>query len=167
MIRIRRVSIDDVSAITAIYSEAICTTTATFDTEPMAESDRLDWLKSHDDTYPVIVAEKDGQVVGWAALSKWSDRQAYAETAESSFYVKAESRGQGIGRMLKEHILAEGKKAGLHSVIARVAEGNEASIHLNESCGFQHIGVMKEVGRKFGKRLDVYLMQFIYPDESE
>ena len=112
----------------------------------------------------IVLAFVAATVVGWAALSLWSQREAYAETAESSFYVQAEFRGAGIGRLLKQRILAAGRDAGLHTILARVAAGNEASIHLNQSCGFQHIGIMKEVGYKFNRRIDVHLMQFIYPD---
>ena len=101
-------------------------------------------------------------IVGWAALSKWSDRRAYSDTAEVSLYVKEEFQGKGIGRKLLESIVQEGQKVGLHTVIARIAGGNEISVRLHESVGFQHIGIMKEVGRKFGKLLDVYLMQKIY-----
>lgn len=165
MVTIRPATLDDVPAITAIYNEAVRTTTASFDCEEKTVEERRRWFEAHDDRHPIIVAEKDGEVVGWAALSPWSERDAYAETAESSFYVGADYRGQGIGRQLKEGILAAGREAGLHTVIARIAEGNQASIHLNESCGFEHIGTMKEVGRKFRKRLDVYLMQYIYRDE--
>ena len=111
--------------------------------------------------YPIIVAELDGHVVGWASLGPWSDRPAYRETAESSFYVHPEHRGLGIGRKLKSAILEEARLAGLHVVLARVAEGNAASLHLNEAFGFEHVGIMKEVGIKFGRRLDVHLMQKI------
>jgi phosphinothricin acetyltransferase len=70
-----------------------------------------------------------------------------------------EYREKGIGKRLLESIIQEGKKAGFHSVMARIAEGSEASIHLCEALGFEHVGVMKEAGRKFGRLLDVYLMQ--------
>lgn len=101
-------------------------------------------------------------VVGWASLSKWSDRLAYADTAEISLYVQESLRGQGIGKRLVEAIVVEGEKVGLHTVIARIAGGNQVSIRLHEAVGFNHIGVMREVGRKFGELLDVYLMQKIY-----
>ena len=162
MVSIRPAQLVDVTAITEVYNEAVQHTTATFDTEPKTEAEQAAWFKSHDSRHPIMVAEQNGAVVGWAALSQWSDRQAYSDTAESSVYVKEGFRGQGIGRKLKEAILAEGRRVGLHTVIARVAEGNEVSLQLNESLGFRHVGVMKEVGRKFGQRLDVYLMQKIY-----
>lgn len=156
---IRRAEIADLGAITEIYNEAILTTTATFDTEPKSIEERLEWFQTHGERHPVLVAAIDGKVVGWSSLSKWSDRRAYDETAETSFYVKSEYRGQGIGRQLKGAIIAEAQRLGYHSLIVRVAEGSVESLHLNERFGFVHVGVLKEVGQKFGRRLDVHIMQ--------
>ena len=108
------------------------------------------------------MAVVDDRVVGWACLSRWSDRGAYSETAETTYYVKEEHRGKGIGRMLKASIVEKARHLGFHTLIARVAEGNAASLHLNKSFGFQYVGVMKEVGRKFGKLLDVHILQKIF-----
>lgn len=161
LVSIRRAELDDLPAITEIYNEAILTTTATFDTEPKTVDERLPWFHSHDERHPVIVAVSEGQIVGWASISKWSDRAAYDDTAETSFYVKSEFRGRGIGRQLKEAIIAEAHCLRFHSLIARVAEGSDASLHLNESCGFVRVGTLREVGRKFGRLLDVHVLQKI------
>jgi L-amino acid N-acyltransferase YncA len=162
MLTIREAKLPDLGAITEIYNEAILKTAATFDTQPKTPEEQKSWFAEHGPKYPMIVAEQDGHVVGWASLSMWSDRCAYTDTAEGSLYVKEEYQGKGIGRKLLEAIIQAGQKAGLHNVVARITEGNEVSIHLCESVGFEHIGVMKEVGRKFGKLLDVNLMQKIY-----
>jgi phosphinothricin acetyltransferase len=156
---IRRAQPADAPAITAIYNEAIASTTATFDTEPKSVEERSQWLAAHDERHPVLVAEIDGQVVGWASLSRWSDRRAYDDTAETSFYVAAAHRNQGIGRRLKRAIVDEATTRGFHTLIARVAEGSEASLHLNRSFGFEHVGTLKQVGRKFGRLLDVHILQ--------
>ncbi len=161
---IRRARDEDAGAIAEVYNEAIRNTTATFDTEPKSVKDRMRWLQSRDARHPVIVAEFDGQVIGWAALSQWSDRPAYTHTAESSFYVKEQFRGKGVGRMLKVRLIDEARRAGFHTIIARVAEGSDASIHLNQSVGFAHVGTLREVGFKFGRRLDVHLMQLMLND---
>ena len=163
MFAIRPAKLDDLEAITAIYNEAILTTDATFDTEPKTDAEQRVWFAKHGYRNPVLVAELDGVVVGWASLGEWSDRCAYADTAEISLYVKQEFRSRGIGRRLLEVIVREGEKVGLHTIIARIAGGNQISIHLHEGVGFEHIGVMKEVGKKFGEVLDVYLLQKIYP----
>jgi phosphinothricin acetyltransferase len=166
MCTIRLANISDLNAITEIYNEAIRTTTATFDTEPKTEYEQRVWFDSHGPKYPILVAESSGVVVGWASLSKWSDRRAYSGTAEFSLYVKGEFRGKGFGRKLMEAIVSEGKSVGFHTVIGRIAEGNDLSIRLAESVGFRHIGVMKEAGRKFGKLLDVHLMQKIFTTDE-
>ncbi|MDD5313217.1 MAG: GNAT family N-acetyltransferase [Dehalococcoidia bacterium] len=162
MINIRSALPQDVGAITEIYNQAILRTTATFDTEPKSAEAQQTWFAEHDSQHPVLVAEKDGVVAGWASLSRWSDRCAYSGTAEISLYIAEGERGKGIGRKLFEAILLEGQKAGLHTVIARIVEGNAASIHLYERAGFIPIGTMREVGRKFDKLLDVLLLQKIY-----
>lgn len=164
---IRRATVDDAAAIAEIYNEAILTTTATFDTEPKTIAERLAWLASHGERHPVLIASLDNNVVGWASITKWSDRLAYADTAETSFYVRSEYRGRGIGRQLKGAVIEEARKLGFHTLIARVAEGSHESIHLNESFGFVHVGVLKEVGRKFGRLLDVHIMQKMLGDEGE
>lgn len=157
--QIRRAERGDLEAITAIYNDAIANTTATFDTEPKTAAEQLKWFEEHGERYPILVAILDGQIVGWASLSKWSDRCAYADTAETSFYVAAGHRGQGIGRQLKQAIVEEARRLRFHTLIARVAEGSDASLHLNDSFGFVQVGTLKEVGRKFGRRLDVHLLQ--------
>ena len=163
---IRRASTDDLAAVTEIYNEAIHKTVATFDTTPKTLKEQEIWFNEHGPKNPIMVAEHDVHIIGWASLSAWSDRCAYSDTAEVSVYIKEEHQGKGIGRKLLETIIKEGEKLGLHTVIARIAKGNEISVHLHESVGFEKIGVMKEVGRKFGKLLDVYLMQKIYTNPT-
>jgi phosphinothricin acetyltransferase len=160
-VTVRRAELADAPAITDIYNEAILTTTATFDTEPKSVAERTQWLQSHDDRHPVLVAVVDGKVVGWASLTRWSERCAYDDTGETSFYVYATHRGRGIGRKLKEAIIEEARRLRYHTLIARVVQDSRESIHLNESAGFVHVGTLKEVGRKFGKLLDVHIMQKI------
>jgi L-amino acid N-acyltransferase len=156
---IRRAEAEDVPDITAIYNEAILTTIATFDTETKTIDERTLWLQSHDDRHPVLVAVVNGKVVGWSSLTRWSERSAYDDTAETSFYVHSTHRGHGVGRKLKEAIINEARQLKYHTIIARVAEGSHESIHLNESAGFVHVGTLKEVGRKFGRLLDVHIYQ--------
>ena len=152
----------DVHAITEIYNEAILTTTATFDIKPKTVASQRNWFKDHGKRNPVLVAVVDGKVVGWVSLSEYSARCAYADTVELSLYIKEVFRNQGVGKRLMTAVLAEGQKAGLHSVISRIAGGNDISIHLHKQFGFQDVGMMKEVGNKFGKLLDVYIMQKMF-----
>jgi L-amino acid N-acyltransferase YncA len=162
MMIIRKATSADIKAITDIYNEAILNTVATFDTTPKTLDEQKLWFEKHSAKYPILVAEESKTVIGWVSLSAWSDRCAYADTAEISLYIKDGQRGKGVGRKLSDAILKAGKEAGLHTVIARMVQSNAASIRLAESLGFKPIGVMKEVGRKFGRLLDVYLMQIIF-----
>ncbi len=162
MLTIRPATIDDLGAITAIYNQAILTTVATFDTKPKSLDEQKEWFEQHGARNPILVAELENHVVGWASLSRWSDRCAYSDTAEVSLYVAEENRGKGIGRMLLESIVDAGRGAGFHTIVARIAEGNDASVDLHRTVGFEQVGVMKEVGRKFGKLLDVVILQLIY-----
>lgn len=162
MVAIRPAKAEDLDSITKIYNEAVATTVATFDTEPKTVEEQRAWFEGHGAKHPIMVAELDGAVVGWASLSQWSDRRAYCDTAEISLYVKEGFQARGIGRRLLEAVTQRGQDVGLHTVIARIVEGNETSVRLHQAVGFQHIGVMKEVGSKFGRLLDVYLMQKMY-----
>ena len=162
MLTIRRGTIEDLKNITDIYNEAIEKTVATFDTEKKTLDQQRIWFNEHGKNNPIIVAEQKGIIVGWSALSKYSTRCAYSNTAEISLYVKEKYQGKGLGRKLIDAIIQEGEKTNIHAVLARITEGNEVSVHLHKSVGFENIGTMKEVGNKFGKLLDVHLMQKIY-----
>ena len=124
---IRRAELADAEAITEIYNEAILATTATFDTEAKEVAERIEWLKLHDDRHPVLVALSENKIVGWSALSRWSERRAYDDTAETSFYVRSDFRARGIGRKLKEATIEEARRLGFHTLIARVAEGRKSA----------------------------------------
>jgi phosphinothricin acetyltransferase len=163
---IRRATTADLAAITEIYNHVVINTTATFDTQTKTLEERESWFAKHGEKYPILVAEDDNHIIGWASLSRWSDRLAYADTAEISLYVRDDQKGKGIGRRLMTAILDEGRRARLHVVIARIVEGNDLSIYLHESAGFWQVGIMKEVGRKFGKLLDINVMQIILQDEQ-
>jgi phosphinothricin acetyltransferase len=162
MIMIRPATENDVPAITEIYNEAVLNTTATFDTEVKSVEDRLKWFHAHDDSFPVFVATLHDRVVGWASLSRWSDRCAYDSTAETSLYVHADFRKQGIGKQLMDLLVKEGASIGKHTLIARITHGNEQSIYLHERLGFTVIGTLREVGVKFGKYHDVHMLQLVF-----
>ncbi len=162
MVKIRRATINDINGITEIYNDAILNTNATFDTEIKSTSEQIKWFNNHGSKNPIILAEENNQIVGWAALSKYNTKCAYSDTTELSLYVHREHRGKGYGKNLMNNILKKGEEAGVHTVIARITEGNTSSINLHERFGFFHVGVLKECGFKFGRRLDVHLMQKIF-----
>jgi len=156
---IREASAADLPGIFAIYDQEVLHGTATFDTEPKSEAARLEWFR-HDGAgrYPLLVAEVDGQIAGWARLYAWSPRPAYDRTAENAVYVHADFRGRGISRALMQELMRLAPGRGVQVLIARIVEGNPASLALHQALGFDTIGVMRRVGEKFGKVLDVWLM---------
>jgi len=162
MINIRSATDSDQQSIMDIYNDAVINTSATFDTELRTIEKQMEWFHKHKANHPVFVAVSNGMIAGWSSLSPWSDRCAYDTTVEVSVYVHKDFRGKGIGSKLLELITLEGKKVNNHTVLSRITSGNASSIHLHEKFGYRHIGVMKEVGFKFGKFLDVHMMQLIY-----
>jgi len=156
---VRDATPDDLAAIFAIYDEEVLRGTATFETVPRTVPERREWFDAHPrDRYPILVAEISGAVVGWGRLQPWSPRPAYARTAEDSVYVAAAARGRGVGRALLGALLERARPAGIAVVLARIADGNPASIRLHERAGFRTVGVMRRVGEKFGRILDVALL---------
>jgi L-amino acid N-acyltransferase len=156
---IREAGPSDAAAIADIYNQAVLHTTATFDTVAQSADERLAWLSSHGPAHPVIVAEEDGVVLGWGSLSRYSARPAYARTAEMSTYVDEASRGRGVGGALAAALLERGTAAGLHVLLVRICTENEVSLAMYERLGFEHVGVLREVGEKFGRLLDVAVFQ--------
>ncbi len=156
---IREASLADIVAIAEIYNESILTDVATFDTEAKSIEDRVNWFNAHDEKHPIFVACTDNKVVGWSSLSLWSDRVAYNGTAEISVYVDANYRNMGIGGQLLEELVYSANSNGLHYLLSRITMGNEKSIRMHKRYGFETIGVMHEVGHKFGIYLDVTLME--------
>ncbi len=148
----------DLPAIVELYNWAITNTVATFDTATKSVESQVEWFDTHGEKYPMLAAELDGALVGWASLSEWSDRCAYTTTAEVSVYVEEGHHGHGIGTKLLEALIVAGKAAGLHLAVARIVEGGDASIALHKKLGFTESGVMAEAGKKFGKYLDVHIL---------
>lgn len=159
---IRHASPIDIPAITEIYNDAILNSTATFDLEPKTLEDRNEWLLSHKANHPVLVYEKDGQVVAYASLSAYRDKKAYDHSVELSLYIDKNFRGIGIGNELMTEILEQAKQhPNIHTVISVITGGNQASIYLHEKFGFTHCGRVKETGCKFGNYLDIDIYQIM------
>ena len=166
MPRVRSASADDLQAITDIYNSYVLTSTATFDREPRSVEAQRSWLRAHDrPMWPVVVAEEDERILGWASLSQWSDRSCYDATVEISVYVERAERGKGVGTGLVRAVMAIGEANGVHCIIARITEGNAVSVRLFETHGFEHVGTMREVGWKFGSFQNVVTMQRLFPGD--
>jgi phosphinothricin acetyltransferase len=162
MITIRPALLSDAASVAEIYNEAILHTTATFDTVPKSVEDRQQWLLQHHGRYLVLCAVSNQQVVGFAALSPWSNRCAYRLSGEVSIYVAKASQGKGIGQQLLGQLLNHAENSGLHYLLARITEGNRVSLYLHEKFGFRHIGIMTQVGYKFGRFLNVHLLEKVF-----
>ncbi len=159
MASLRDATPSDLPAVFAVYDEQVLRGTATFETEVKSPAERLAWFEAHPrGRYPVLVAEEGGEVLGWARLAPWSPRAAYARTAEDSVYVRADARGRGTGRALLDALIGRARAAGIAVLVARIAEGNPASLRLHEAAGFRPVGTMRRVGEKFGRLLDVAIL---------
>jgi len=161
-VKIRAARSSDIEAVNEIYNDEVARGTSTFDTEPRVGDRAREWFESHlSDTYPLLVAEEEGELLGWASLTPWSPRGAYGRTVEGSLFVRPGDRGRGIGRALNEALLKRARAAGHGVLIARIERGNVASRRLLLSSGFASIGVMRRVGEKFGKLLDVEMFELM------
>jgi phosphinothricin acetyltransferase len=150
----------DVEAIRGIYNREVTGSTVTFDMVPRSIDDQLAWLREHSGAHPAIVAVAgDGEVTGFGSLSPYRSRPAYSTTVEDSVYVHPSGRGQGVGGLLLAELVRLAGLHGFHTIMARIVGGHDVSIALHRACGFELVGVEREVGRKFGRWLDVALMQ--------
>ena len=150
----------DAEALRRIYNVEVQESTVTFDLVPRSLAEQVAWIDEHSGGHPAIVAVGDDDaVVGFASLTPYRPRPAYAPTVEDSVYVDRDCRGAGLGKLLLAELVELARDHGFHSVIARIVGGHAASIALHEACGFEQVGVEREVGRKFGRWLDVVLMQ--------
>jgi L-amino acid N-acyltransferase len=158
LVRLARPS--DAEAIRTIYNREVTGTTVTFDMVARTQAEQLAWLEEHGGAHPAVVAVDDnGRVAGFGSLSPYRPRPAYRTTVEDSVYVDGTVRGRGVGRMVLDELVVLAERHGFHAVIARIVGGHEASIALHRACGFDLVGVEREVGRKFGRWLDVVVMQ--------
>jgi L-amino acid N-acyltransferase len=158
-VQIRLATLDDAAPIREIYNLEVTTSTATFDLVPRTLEEQRAWQAERSGARAVVVAEADGEVCGFASLSPWRDRPAYATTVEDSVYVHRGHQGKGVGRALLEELLRTATAHGFHACMARIVGGHESSIALHRRCGFEIVGTEREVGRKFGRWLDVVLME--------
>jgi L-amino acid N-acyltransferase YncA len=158
--KVRLASQDDAEAIRVIYNREVVGSTVTFDMVPRTLEDQRAWLDDHSGAHPAIVAVDDlDDVVGFGSLSPYRPRPAYRTTVEDSVYVDPGAQGQGVGKALLEELVQLAEAHGFHAVMARIVGGHQASIGLHSSCGFELIGVERQVGRKFAHWLDVALME--------
>lgn len=146
----------DVAAITAIYNHAILNTIASFWTEPRPEEELAREVgASGERTYPWLVAQRNGQVVGTAWSKRWNPRTAYDITCEVSVYIADGAKGQGVGKALYTDLFARLRAIGYKHIIGGISLPNEASVRLHESMGMKRVALFPGIGEKFGREIDV------------
>lgn len=159
-LQIRPARPDDARAVRTIYDYHVAHGTASFDSEGPSEAEwtaKIADIAAHG--WPFLVAERDGEVLGYAYATQFRPRAAYARTCENSIYVADQTRGSGIGSRLLGNLIEAARECGFEQMIAVIGGGEPASVALHGKLGFVHAGRMRNVGFKFGRRLDTVYMQ--------
>jgi phosphinothricin acetyltransferase len=165
-ITLRQAIAADAEQIRLIYNHEVLTTAATFDLVPRSLDEQRAWLADRSGAFAAIVAvDADAQpgheIVGFGALSPYKERAAYRTSVENSVYVRTDAQGSGVGTLLLMRLLEIAAAGGFHAVFARINSAGQASIALHARCGYELVGVEREVGRKFNRWLDVVVMQVL------
>ena len=162
---IRAAQARDVPAILDIVNDAILNSTALFEYEPRTLDEQAGWLADRNaGGWPVLVAEVDGDTIGFASYGPFRARPAYAATVEHSVYVAQHDRSKGVGRALMLALIAAAKSDGRHVMVGGIDGSNDASIAFHAALGFVETGRLPEVGWKFERWLDLVFMQLILKD---
>lgn len=149
----------DLQSILTIYNEGIEDRIATLETEPKDLPYITEWFDQHQDRYPIMVAERAGEVVGWVALNPYNGRCAYAGVAELSIYVSRENRGKGIGSLLLSAIEGKATEKHFHKIVLLTFSINELGQRLYRKYGYREVGVFMNQGLMDGKLIDVMAME--------
>jgi phosphinothricin acetyltransferase len=151
----------DLAAINEIYNYYVAHSTCVWRTQPCSDSERRAWFDEHGPSMPILVAEHEGRVVGWAALGSFRAAYTEAGTLEDSIYLHHEFLGRGIGSRLLKALIATAGEIGIRSILANISADQVPSIRLHEKLGFQKVAHLHQVGRKFGKMFDGIYLQLL------
>jgi len=162
-ISIRPASVDDAAAIASIYNQGIEDRGATFETELRAPADIVARL-NHTGRFPLLVAEGEERIVGWAGLSSYRPRDCYAGIAEFSIYLDRGARRSGVGRQLLTALIDAARERGYWKLVSRIFPFNAGSRALCRSCGFREVGTYEKHGRLDGRWLDVIIVERLIPE---
>ncbi|MDG9926018.1 MULTISPECIES: GNAT family N-acetyltransferase [unclassified Pseudomonas] len=157
----------DLPTLRDIFNDAVLNTTAIWMDNTVDLTNRQAWFSARaQQGYPILVAENAAdEVVGYASFGDWRPFDGFCNTVEHSVYVRADQRGNGLGPLLMTALIARAKVCGKHVMVAAIESGNAASVRLHERLGFVTTGQMPQVGRKFGRWLDLTFMQLILTPE--
>jgi phosphinothricin acetyltransferase len=160
---LRKAVINDLEKINEIYNWAVLHSVATFDLVERSKEDAERWFQSHlAPYYPLYVVDCQGEILGWGSLSPFHPRPAYKESGEFSIYVDSKWKGQGVGDMLLRALCQNAEDLGYHTLLGLITASNKASLRLAQKYGFLEVGRYREVGFKFGERLDVVVVQRLF-----
>lgn len=165
---IRDATDSDLPGILAIYNDAVAQTTAIWNETLVDLANRAAWLADRQRAgYPVLVASRDGAVLGYASFGDWRAFDGYRHTVEHSVYVRTDQHGAGIGKALMLALIERARGLGKHVMVAGIEAGNTGSIRLHEKLGFTQAGFLPQVGTKFGKWLDLTFLQLQLDDRDD
>lgn len=156
----------DIEALTALYNYYILETTITFDLQPYTAQQRQEMWMSHyasSGRYRLLVAEREGQLVGYATSSKLRVKAAYDTSVETSVYLSSAAQGYGIGTQLYSALFEALAAEDVHRAYACITLPNEASMAIHQKFGFEQVGLFREVGRKFDRYWDVAWLERAMP----
>lgn len=158
---IRPAQQQDLPVLLAIYNHEILNGVATFDLQPKSLAERQSWFDEHNkNNHPLLVAEQDGEVLGYASLSRYAEKAAYNSTVELSVYIAPSARRQGIASQLMLAVIDLAKKDNAtHLIVSLITGTNQASISLHQKFGFNKIGTLHQVGYKHQQFLDVHIYE--------
>ncbi|OQP87199.1 GNAT family N-acetyltransferase [Rhizobium rhizosphaerae] len=157
----------DLAGITEIYNHAVRETTAIWNETEVDLANRIAWHADRQRLgYPVLVAVEGGEVLGYASFGDWRAFDGYRHTVEHSVYVRTDAQGRGLGVVLMQALIDRARALGKHVMVAGVEAGNRGSIRLHEKLGFRQVGLMPQVGTKFGVWLDLAFLQLVLDDRA-
>jgi L-amino acid N-acyltransferase YncA len=158
--QIRDAAAADAAGIAAIYNDAVERSTAIWNEILVDAPNRAAWIAARQAAgFPVLAAAEGGEILGYASFGDFRAFDGYRLTVEHSVYVRGDARGRGLGRALLAAVIERARASGKHAMVAAIEAGNAPSIRLHEDLGFVHVGLMPQVGTKFGRWLDLALLQ--------
>jgi L-amino acid N-acyltransferase len=164
---IRKAVSHDIPAITEIYNDVILNTTAVYAYEPVTLENRQAWFEDKLSHHcPVFIAEHKGKVIGFSTYGSFRAAPAYLHSVENTIHVHADYRGQGVGKCLMPPLIKAAREQNMHTMIAGIDAKNAGSIKFHEGFGFEQVGLLKSVGFKFNRWLDLVFMQLILTGEK-
>lgn len=164
---IRDAVVEDSRGITAIYNDAVLNGRAIWNERAVGVANRAQWIEDHRSAdLPVFVAVEGDTVLGYASYGPYRDFDGYRQTVENSVYIREGQRGKGVGQALMAALIDHARTHGKHVIVAAIEASNTGSIALHEKLGFERVGLLKEVGSKFGAWLDLVFLQLILEEEA-